>query len=89
MPTQAGRRERQDGMFMPKAALAHLMAATRQDVTRVTCLADAVHRGLHNIYLFTSVCYRIVLKEMGAERPPTLLVGGDYTFFSATARAKG
>ncbi|CAL8350245.1 unnamed protein product [Boreogadus saida] len=32
MPTQAERRERQDGMFMPKAAL------------RVTCLADAVRR---------------------------------------------
>ena len=44
MPTQAGRRERRDGMFMPEAALAHLMAATRQDVTRVTCLADAVRR---------------------------------------------
>ncbi|CAL8387716.1 unnamed protein product [Boreogadus saida] len=44
MPTQAGRRERQDGMFMHKAALAHLMAAIRQDVTHVTCLADAVRR---------------------------------------------
>ena len=44
MPTQAGLRERQDGMFMPKAALAHLMAAIRQDETRVTCLADAVRR---------------------------------------------
>ena len=40
MPTQTERRERQDGMFMPKAALAHLMAAIRQDVTRVACLAD-------------------------------------------------
>ncbi|CAL8300478.1 unnamed protein product [Boreogadus saida] len=37
------------------------------------------------------VCYRIVLKKMGAERRtslrPTLLVGGDYKFFSATAHA--
>ena len=44
MPTQAERRERQDGMFMPKAALAHLMAVIRQDVTRVTWFADAVRR---------------------------------------------
>ena len=42
--TQTERRERQDGMFMPKAALAHLMSAIRQDVTRVACLADAVRR---------------------------------------------
>ena len=53
-------------MFMPKAALAHLMAAIRQDVTR----ADADRLRVHNIYLFTSVCYRIVLKKMGAEHPP-------------------
>ena len=68
MPTQTERRERQDGMFMPKAALALLMAVIRQDVTRVTCLADADRLRVHNIYLFTSVCYRIVLKKMGAER---------------------
>ena len=70
MPTQTERRERQDGMFMPKAALAHLMAVIRQDVTRVTCLADAGRLRVHNIYLYTSVCYKIVLKKMGAERPP-------------------
>ncbi|CAL8283952.1 unnamed protein product [Boreogadus saida] len=78
MPTQTERRECQDGMFMPKAALAHLMAAIRQDVTRVTCLAYADRLRVHNIYLITSVCYRIVLKKKSEQnvrrRPRTAYV---------------
>ena len=47
MLIQAERRERQEGMFMPQAALAHFMAVMRQDVTRVTLLSDADCPGVH------------------------------------------
>ena len=36
MLTQAERRERQESMLKPQAALAHFMAVMKQDVTRVT-----------------------------------------------------
>jgi hypothetical protein len=35
---------------MPQAALAHFMAVMRQDVTRVTRLADADRLGVHGIH---------------------------------------
>ncbi|XP_030211514.1 uncharacterized protein LOC115543102 [Gadus morhua] len=54
MPTQAERRERQDGMFMPKAALAHLMA--------VICTVDGgavwfetMTRGLQKVRRLSSI----------------------------------
>ena len=67
MPTQAERRERQEGMFMPQAALAHFMAVMRQDVTRVTLLADADRPGAH-VCIFQYA--RNAEENGGAERPP-------------------
>ncbi|CAL8339382.1 unnamed protein product [Boreogadus saida] len=53
MPTRAERRERQDGMFMPKAALAHFMAVMRMLQDRPEENGSRTSAGAH-LYVRTA-----------------------------------